>query len=159
GAKPRQQFIAQFFGVLAGTLVVVPVFFLLVPNASVLGTEKWPAPAAQVWRGVAELLSKGIGSLHPPAPVGLLLGSVGGLLLSPLELWFPKQKKFIPAATGLGIAFTINGYNSIMMFLGAAFALWFSKARPKAHEEYTVPVSAGIIAGESMMGVVIALLT
>ncbi|HYJ32401.1 MAG TPA: OPT family oligopeptide transporter, partial [Candidatus Binatia bacterium] len=67
GANPRQQFIAQFFGVLAGGLVVVPVFFLLVPNASVLGTEQWPAPAAQVWRGVAELLSKGVGSLHPTA--------------------------------------------------------------------------------------------
>ncbi|MGH7730637.1 MAG: OPT family oligopeptide transporter, partial [Candidatus Eiseniibacteriota bacterium] len=45
GAKPRQQFIAQFFGVLAGALVVIPVFFLLVPNASGLGTDQWPAPA------------------------------------------------------------------------------------------------------------------
>ncbi|HET7497918.1 MAG TPA: OPT family oligopeptide transporter, partial [Candidatus Eisenbacteria bacterium] len=76
GANPRQQFIAQFFGVLAGGLVVVPVFFLLVPNASVLGTEQWPAPAAQVWRGVAELLSKGVGSLHPTARIGLLVGSL-----------------------------------------------------------------------------------
>ena len=159
GAKPRQQFIAQFFGVLAGAAVVVPVFFLLVPDASVLGTEKWPAPAAQVWRGVAELLSKGVGSLHPTARIGLLVGSLVGILLPLLELWFPKQRKFIPSATGLGIAFTINGYNSIMMFLGAAFALWFSKAKPKLHEEYTVPASAGIIAGESMMGVLIALLT
>jgi uncharacterized oligopeptide transporter (OPT) family protein len=112
-----------------------------------------------VWRGVAELLSKGIGSLHPTARIGLLIGSVVGILLPLLELWFPKQKKYIPAATGLGIAFTINGYNSIMMFLGAAFALWFSKFRPRLHEEYTVPASAGIIAGESMMGVLIALLT
>jgi OPT family oligopeptide transporter len=159
GAKPRQQFIAQFFGVLAGTLVVVPVFFLLVPDASVLGTEKWPAPAAQVWRGVAELLSKGVGSLHPTARIGLVIGALMGILLPLLEIWFPKQKKYIPAATGLGLAFTINGYNSIMMFLGSLFAVWFSKARPKLHEEYTVPVSAGIIAGESMMGVLIAMLT
>jgi OPT family oligopeptide transporter len=159
GAKPRQQFLAQFFGVLAGAAVVVPVFFLLVPDASVLGTEKWPAPAAQVWRGVAELLSKGVSSLHPTARIGLVVGSLIGILLPLLEMWFPKQKRFIPAATGLGLAFTVNGFNSIMMFLGALFALWFSKAKPAAHEEYTVPVSAGIIAGESMMGVLIALLT
>ncbi len=159
GARPRQQFIAQFFGVLAGAVVVVPVFFLLVPDASVLGTEKWPAPAAQVWRGVAELLSKGVGSLHPTARIGLLIGSLLGLLLPLLEKWFPKQKKFIPASTGFGIAFTINGYNAIMMFIGAAMALALSKARPKIHEEYTVPVSSGIIAGESLMGVLIALLT
>ena len=159
GAKPRQQFIAQFFGVLAGGLVVVPVFFLLVPDASVLGTEKWPAPAAQVWRGVAELLSKGVNSLHPTARLGLVIGALIGILLPLLEMWFPRHKKFIPAATGLGLAFTINGFNAIMMFLGALAALWLSKARSAVHEEYTVPVSSGIIAGESMMGVLIALLT
>ncbi|TMQ73359.1 MAG: OPT family oligopeptide transporter [Candidatus Eisenbacteria bacterium] len=158
GAKPRQQFLAQFFGVLAGGLVVVPVFFLLVPNASVLGTERWPAPAAQVWRGVAELLSKGVGSLHPTARLGLVIGALVGILLPLLEMWFPKHKKWIPAPTGLGIAFTINGFNAIMMFLGSLIALGFSKARPELHEEYTVPVASGIIAGESLMGVAIALL-
>ncbi|HET9950286.1 MAG TPA: OPT family oligopeptide transporter [Candidatus Eisenbacteria bacterium] len=158
GAKPRQQFIAQFFGVLAGGMVVVPVFFVLIPNASVLGTEQWPAPAAQVWRGVAELLSKGVGSLHPTARIGLLVGSLVGILLPLLEMWFPKQKKWIPAPTGLGIAFTINGYNSIMMFIGALAVLWLSKKKPTIHEEYTVPVASGIIAGESLMGVIIALL-
>src|SRR5262245_65805104 len=133
GAKPRQQFIAQFFGVVAGAVVVVPVFFLLVPNASVLGTEQWPAPAAQVWRGVAELLSKGVGSLHPTARIGLLIGSLVGILLPLLEMWFPKHKKFIPAPTGLGIAFTINGFNAIMMFLGSLAALWLSKSKPAVH--------------------------
>jgi putative OPT family oligopeptide transporter len=159
GAKPRQQFIAQFFGVLAGGLVVVPVFFLLIPNASVLGTEQWPAPAAQVWRGVAELLSKGVGSLHPTARMGLLIGAIIGIILPLLEMAFPKQKKYIPAPTGLGIAFTINGYNAIMMFIGAIAAMMLAKAKPAVHEEYTVPVSSGIIAGESLMGVLIAMLT
>src|SRR5207237_6959550 len=37
GANPRQQFLAQFFGVLAGSLMVVPVFFILIPNLSMLG--------------------------------------------------------------------------------------------------------------------------
>jgi uncharacterized oligopeptide transporter (OPT) family protein len=72
---------------------------------------------------------------------------------------FPKQKKFIPSATGLGLAFTINGFNSISMFLGACAALWLSKAKPKLHEQYTIPVSSGLIAGESLMGVVLALWT
>jgi OPT family oligopeptide transporter len=102
GAKPRQQFLAQFFGVLAGGLVVVPVFFLLVPNASVLGTEQWPAPAAQTWRGVAELLSKGVGSLHPTARIGLLIGSLVGIALPLLEMAFPKQRKFIPPPPAWG---------------------------------------------------------
>ncbi len=159
GANPRQQFIAQFFGVTAGSLIVIPVFFILVPDPSQLGTEQWPAPAALVWRGVAELLAKGVGALHPTARWGLLVGSVLGILLPLLEMRFPAQKKWIPSATGLGLAFTINGFNSVSMFAGACIALWLSKSKPKVHEKYTVPVSSGIIAGESLMGVVIALIT
>jgi uncharacterized oligopeptide transporter (OPT) family protein len=159
GANPRQQFLAQFFGVLAGGLVVVPAFFTLIPDVSKLGTEQWPAPAALVWRGVAELLAKGVGALHPTARIGLVIGATLGIVIPLLELKFPKAKKFIPSATGLGLAFTINGYNSISMFVGALLALWFSKWRPKLHEQYTVPVSSGIIAGESLMGVAIAFLT
>jgi len=158
GAKPRQQFLAQFFGVAAGALAVVPVFFLLVPDASVLGTERWPAPAAQVWRGVAELLAKGVSALHPTARIGLLIGALAGIALPLLEMGFPKARKFIPSATGMGLAFTITGYYSLSMFLGALAALALKRARPKMAEEYVVPVSSGIIAGESLMGVLIALL-
>lgn len=158
GAQPRQQFIAQFFGVLIGTIVVVPVFFVLIPNASVLGTDQWPAPAAQVWRGVAELLAKGVGALHPTARIGLLIGAVAGIVLALLELRFPKHKKFIPSATGLGLAFTITAYYSVSMFIGALAAAAIYKMNKKVGEEYVVPVSSGIIAGESLMGVTIALL-
>ncbi len=159
GANPRQQFLAQFFGILAGGLIVVPAFFTLIPDVSVLGGEKWPAPAALVWRGVAELLSKGPGALPHSARIGLVIGGLLGIILPLVEMRFPKQKKFIPSATGIGLAFTINGFNSISMFLGALLALWFAKWRPALHEQYTVPVSSGIIAGESLMGVAIAFLT
>ncbi len=158
GAKPRQQFIAQFFGVLIGTIVVVPVFFVLIPNASVLGTDQWPAPAAQVWRGVAELLAKGVGALHPTARMGLLIGGLAGIVLALLELRFPRHKKWIPSPTGLGLAFTITAYYSISMFIGALLAAAIMKMNKKAGEEYIVPVASGIIAGESLMGVAIALL-
>ncbi len=159
GANPRQQFLAQFFGVLAGGFVVVPTFFILIPDINMLGTEKWPAPAALVWRGVAELLSKGVGALHPTARIGLLVGSILGILIPVAEMRFPKAKKYIPSATGLGLAFTINGFNSVSMFLGASLALWLTKVKPKLAGQYTVPVASGIIAGESLIGVLIAFLT
>ncbi len=159
GANPRRQFIAQFFGVMAGAFMVIPVYFILIPSPDVLGTEKWPAPAALVWRGVAELLSKGVDSLPPSAQVGLVIGALLGIAIPLLELRFPRAKKFIPSATGLGLAFTINGYNSISMFVGACLALYLAKRHKAWHEKYTVPVSSGIIAGESLMGVAIALIT
>ena len=49
GAHPRRQFLAQFAGIFVGTLVTVFAFRALVPDASVLGTEQFPAPAAQTW--------------------------------------------------------------------------------------------------------------
>jgi uncharacterized oligopeptide transporter (OPT) family protein len=158
GANPRQQTIAQFFGVLVGSVVIVPAYFTLIPDASVLGTERWPAPAALVWRGVAELLSNGVGALHPTARVGLLIGGLVGLILPILELRFPKRLAYIPSATGVGLAFTITGFNCVSFFIGALFALWFAKVRPALAEEFTVPVASGIIAGESLMGVLIAVL-
>jgi OPT family oligopeptide transporter len=158
GANPRQQFFAQLCGVVVGGLVVVPIYFILIPTVDLLGTERWPAPAALVWRGVAELLAKGLGALHPTARIGLAIGATLGIILPLLEMKFPKQRKFIPSATGLGLAFTLNGFNSISFFIGAAFATWFGKVRPKLAEQYTIPVASGIIAGESLMGVLLALL-
>ena len=46
GAHPRQQFLAQFCGIFVGTVVTVLTFAVLVPNAQVLGTDQFPAPAA-----------------------------------------------------------------------------------------------------------------
>jgi uncharacterized oligopeptide transporter (OPT) family protein len=106
---------------------------------------------------VAELLAKGVGALHPTARIGLLVGSTVGIALALLELKFPKQKKWIPSATGVGIAFTITGFYSVSMFIGALLALILEKVNKKVADEYVVPVSSGIIAGESLMGVAIAL--
>jgi uncharacterized oligopeptide transporter (OPT) family protein len=158
GANPRQQFFAQFFGVLAGACITIPVFFILIPDASYLATEKWPAPAALVWRGVAELLSKGPAALPTSARWGLVIGATLGIILPLLELAFPKQKKFIPSPVGLGLAFTINGFNVISMFLGSVAALALAKTKPEVAKNYTIPVSSGIIAGESLMGVAVAIL-
>ena len=65
----------------------------------------------------------------------------------------------LSAAWRLASTFSTNGFNAVSFFLGSVGALWLSKAKPKIHEQYTVPVSSGIIAGESLMGVAIAFLT
>jgi len=157
GANPRKQFLAQFFGIFAGTLVVVPAFYILVPNASVLGSDQWPAPSAQVWAAVARLLSNGIHSLHPAARMAMLVGGIIGIVIPLLEIAFPKHRKYIPSAMGLGLSMVIGFYNSFSMFLGGLLAMIFEKTYKTAAEKYVIPVSSGIIAGESLMGVAIAL--
>ena len=160
GANPRRQFIAQFLGIFAGTLVVVPAFYLLVPDAASLGTDQWPAPAAQSWKAVADLLAKGVNALHPTAQVGILVGGIVGILLPLIETYAPsKVKRFVPSATGVGLSMVIPFFNSLGMFIGALIALALEKFKPKVASDYIVPVASGIIAGESIMGIVVALLT
>lgn len=52
----------------------------------------------------------------------------------------------------------LPGTNAIAMFVGAAVALGLRRARPRLADEAIVPVASGLIAGESLMGIVIALL-
>ena len=158
GANPRKQFLAQLCGTFVGTAVVVPMFYVLVPTVETLGSNKFPAPSAQVWSGVALLLSQGIHKLHYTARWGMLIGGAIGLLLPTLEILFPKKKKWIPSSMGVGLALVIPCFNSISMFIGALMAYLYEKYRPKEAERYVVAISSGLIAGESLMGVVIMLL-
>lgn len=158
GANPRKQFLAQLSGTLVGTLVVVPAFYKLVPTPGILGTDRFPAPSAQVWRGVAELLARGVHSLHPTARWGIVVGALVGIVLPLLELAFPKHKKYLPSAMGVGLALVIPAFNSISMFLGALIAWVYSRRRPESAERYVIPVASGLIAGESLLGVLVALL-
>lgn len=158
GANPRRQFLAQLSGTVVGTIVVVPAFYKLVPNPAILGSDRFPAPSAQVWRGVAEVLARGVHSLHPTARWAMLVGGLIGLALPLLELTFPKHKKYLPSAMGLGLALVIPAFNSVSMFIGAVLAaLWMKRSEAKA-EAYTIPIASGIIAGESLLGVAVALL-
>jgi uncharacterized oligopeptide transporter (OPT) family protein len=157
-ADPRQQFWSQFFGVMAGSCFVVPAYRLLIPTADVLGTDKWPAPGAQTWKGVAELLAKGFHTLHPTAQWALFIGAALGVVLVLLEKAFPKYRAFIPSATGLGLAFTTPANNTISMFFGSLIALLLERRDAKLADQVVVPVSSGFIAGESLVGVLLAAL-
>lgn len=160
GANPRKQTIAQALGIVAGTLVVVPVWYVLVPDASAIGAESknFPAPAAEVWAAVAKLLSQGLSSLHPTILVGMGVGAAVGVLLPVLEKVTPKLRPYIPSATGIGLACVIGFADSMAFLFGAVAAHLYAKRSPADAERYVIPVSSGIIAGESIMGIVIALL-
>jgi uncharacterized oligopeptide transporter (OPT) family protein len=88
----------------------------------------------------------------------ILAGAVTGVALVLLEKALPRHKKYIPSATGFGLAFTLSFANSLSMFLGAVVALALEKKRPELAERYVIPVTSGIIAGEGLMAVAIKVL-
>jgi OPT family oligopeptide transporter len=153
GAHPRKQFIAQFSGIFVGTLVSVLCFRLLVPDASALGTNQFPAPAAQTWRAVAVALSEGLRALGPVKIWSIVIGGFVGIALTVLPMIFPARRHLIPSPAGVGLAWTFHWYYGLLFFIGGLVGWWVEKKRPTWSAEYTFPVASGWIAGESLTGV------
>jgi uncharacterized oligopeptide transporter (OPT) family protein len=155
GAHPRKQFIAQFAGIFVGTLVTVLSFSVLVPNASVLGSEQFPAPAAQTWAAVAKALSLGLDAMAPIKVWSIAIGGALGIVLSVLPLVCPRWRAVMPSASAFGLAWVFDWYYGLLFLMGALIAHMLKKKAPQTAEEYTFPVASGVIAGGSLMGVVI----
>jgi uncharacterized oligopeptide transporter (OPT) family protein len=158
GANPRQQFMAQMFGVVAGAAVVVPVFNLLVPTPDVIGSAEFPAPAAQVWAGVSRVMVNGLSGMHPAARTAALFGVAVGVVLAVGDRFLPKSAKaFWPSAAGVGIAMILPFSNSFGFFLGTAIAALVRRRGSEKAKGLVLPVGAGFIAGESLLGVAVAI--
>src|SRR3989454_7638131 len=157
GAPPRKQFLAQFAGIFVGTLVSVLAFRLLVPNAAALGSDQFPAPAAQTWRAVALALSHGIGDLGAIKIWSIAIGGVVGIVLAVLPRIFPKHQHLIPSPAGVGLAWTFHWYYGLLFFLGGVLGWWVAEKYPTWSKEFTFPVASGWIAGESLMGVTLVI--
>lgn len=155
GANPRQQFLAQFSGIFVGTVVSVLAFAVLVPNAQVLGTDQFPAPAAQTWSAVAIALGQGLSSLEPVKLWLIVAGGAVGVALTLAPVLLPRHEKYLPSASAFGLAWVFHWYYGLLFFLGALVALLVEKRKPKLAEELTLPVASGVVAGGSLMGVVL----
>jgi OPT family oligopeptide transporter len=163
GAHPRRQFMAQFMGIFTGTVASVLGYYLLIPDATVLTgspgkAPQFAAPAAQQWKAVAEIFRLGIHNLHPMAQQGIAIGLLAGTVLAITERVFPREKRWLPSATGIGLGLLLPFSTSLSFVIGAVAAWGYTRARPAAAERFVVPVASGVIAGESIVGVAVAAL-
>jgi uncharacterized oligopeptide transporter (OPT) family protein len=91
--------------------------------------------------------------------VAAVVAGLLGIALALCEKLAPKGLiRFVPSASGLGIAMVIPGSNAIAMFIGSVVADQLKRRAPALHERYTVSVSSGLIAGESLVGIGVAIL-
>lgn len=156
GANARRQFLAQFIGVFFGTVAVVPAWFLMVPDKATL--EAMNPPSTNMWKAVAEALTKGIHMIPESARWGLLIGGLLGIVLALAEHFFPKAKKYLPSAMGLGLSWVVPFSSCLSFFLGAAAAWSWAKYNKRNAELFTVPVASGAIAGESLASAAVAII-
>jgi uncharacterized oligopeptide transporter (OPT) family protein len=159
GGSPRVQFYAQLLGVVVGAALIVPAYDILIPDASALGGDEWPAPSCLVWAKVSESFVRGLDALDPLALRGTAIGAALGVALALLEKFAPKKvKPFVPSPSGLGIAMVVPGSNGIAMFAGGALAEIVRRTWRRVAEAFVTPVASGFIAGESLMGITVAVL-
>ncbi len=158
GAKPRHQVFAQLIGVCVGAIVIVPLFDAIIDPRE-LGTDQWPAPSCLVWAGVSKVVSNGLGGLSAAAKQAMLIGLALGVVMAVLERFaHPRLRRFLPSPAGVGIAMVIPGYNAIAMFLGTAVAEIIRRRAKAVADRFVVPAASGLIAGESLAGIVVAIL-
>ena len=87
----------------------------------------------------------------------MLVGAAIGVALTFLEQK-ERWRPYIPSPTGMGIAMLIPVNAVTMIFLGALADTIWAKTAPEQHDRYSVPVAAGLIAGEALVAVVIPIL-
>jgi len=157
GASPFKQFKAQCVGVFVGMLICIPVYKLF-DTAYVIGEGDLPAPAAHAWKAMAQLLNQGVSAL-PDSSLGAVMAAVAlGVIISICNK-LEKTKAWTPSGLAMGIAFIIPAYYSVAMFVGSMFLIYWQKKNPVSCKSLSYPIASGLVAGEGLMGVVVAVLT
>jgi uncharacterized oligopeptide transporter (OPT) family protein len=156
GASAARQVIAQCFGVVAGSLVGSLVYLTLITDpAAQLLTPEWPAPAVATWKAVAETLGIGLSGIPTSALVAMAIAGVSGIVLALAERSVDGHKLLlVPSGSTVGLAFVIPAGTSITLFLGAATASVLHQLAPRWAARFLLSAAAGLVAGESLFGVV-----
>ncbi len=162
GGKPRHQALGHVIGVIAGAMVAVPAFYQLFHgDISLFTSDTMPLPGAAIWKGVAEVLTKGISTLHPTAQAAALVGAVLGIVL---EMVRKKWRRFPISGVGLGLGFVLRFTDTWAMALGS-FLFWACEKKCTNQESFGFrafvdnreTLAAGIIAGGSIIGILLML--
>jgi putative OPT family oligopeptide transporter len=174
GAIPRRQQMAQFVGAWLGPIIVIALMFVLEKGAQPTATERSEAVAAQ---GAAEetvdtgdiVVEYGIGSRDMPAAQAMALASViEGIVDGNVPAY-----RYV-AAAGLGLMLAVSGLGGIGVMVALGFYMPFDivltytvgcilrivcdkTAGHRFSEEVGIPIAAGLIVGEALVGVGIAI--
>ncbi|HEX4405874.1 MAG TPA: OPT/YSL family transporter, partial [Polyangia bacterium] len=154
-SSANAQMWAQLLGATVGAIVCVPVYFVIT-HAWGIGTEAMPAPSALSWKATAEAVGGGLAAMPPYAFVAGTIGFCVGVLLT--ALGGTRVSRFVPSPAAMGIAVISPFAISASAFVGGLAVVVVKRLFPKASDAAIMSVAAGGIAGESVMGVIVAAL-
>jgi uncharacterized oligopeptide transporter (OPT) family protein len=167
GAKPRQQAMGHVIGIVAGALASVPLFYLLfLPRGAssdaaavaAMVSDRFGFPAALQWKGVAELIARGLRSLPASGMAAMAIAAVLAALFEVLRIVTRGRFWLSPVSIGLGVVLPPDA--CLGMWVGAMFfdVMRRRHGRPEAkgHHlwvESADPIAAGLIAGAALVGI------
>lgn len=170
GAKPRQQAIGHVIGILSGALASAPLFYVLflppAPDGSrspaTIISEAFPMPAAVQWKGVADLITRGLSSLPPSAIMSMVIAAAVAAFIEITTI--VRKKPFPLSSVSIGLGVILPPEACFAMWLGAMFFWWQGRRHAakdtKGHRlwvEGTEPICAGLITGAALVGIANAL--
>ena len=166
GAKPRQQAIGHVIGLFAGALACVPLYFLLflpadangVRSTATIVSEQFAMPAALQWKGVADLITKGLTSLAPSAIVSMVVAAACAVAIEVAKI--VTKGRFPLSAVSIGLGVVLPPEATFAMWVGAMIFWWTKRRNPvpgtKGHDfwvEGCEPICAGLISGAALVGI------
>ena len=165
GGKPRQQAWGHVIGIMSGALCCTPLFFLLflppdangVRSTSTIVSEAFAMPAAIQWKGVAELIMKGVSALPQSAIVSMVVAAIAAAGIEIARL--ATKGRFPLTAVSIGLGTVLPPESTLGMFIGA-LVFWIMGRRKEpgtpGHAfwvEGMEPICAGLISGAALVGI------
>ena len=155
GASPRLQQIMQILGVGVAAFVMAPVMTVLHESSGGIGSRDLPAPQAGLFAALAEGFFR-----DKPLPWDMVAWGVGlGLGLLGIDqilqrIRSPFQLHVMPVAVGIYLPFGL----SVPILLGGLLHYRLSRRANEERLRRGVLATSGIIAGESLVGVLLGIL-
>ncbi len=166
GGKPRHQVVGHVIGIFAGAIAAVPLYFLLflpadangVRSTATIVSDQFAFPAALQWKGVAEIIAKGVSSLPTSAIVSMIIAAVAAAAIEITKI--VTKGRFPLSAVSVGLGVVLPPDASLMMWIGAMLFWWMGRRNKqpgtKGHDfwvEGCEPICAGLISGSALVGI------
>jgi uncharacterized oligopeptide transporter (OPT) family protein len=166
GAKPRQQAIGHVIGVVSGAITCIPLFFLLfltpdhngVRSTSTILSDRFAMPVALQWKGVAEIIARGVSHLPHTAIVSMIVAATVAAAIEGARI---ATKGRVPlSAVAIGLGAVLPPDSVVGMWVGAMVFWWMGRRRQEpgtaGHDFWVAgrePICAGLISGSALLGI------
>jgi putative OPT family oligopeptide transporter len=153
-SNPRNLTIAQLIAAPVGSIATAIVYPVLRAKFGI-GPSGLSSPISVKWAGFAELLTRGLSALPRGSLIGLVIGIVIGVALTLLA---EKWAEYTPSPAAIGIGMLVPASVLMTFITGGVGQLIWAKTAPASEKNFRIPLASGLIAGEAILAVVLAIL-